>query len=135
MEPIVISIEDRKHPVFKESALGKRFSEIAEGDIQLVPFGSDYAGKFVLMHPTLRDRTEIAKVQVKELAKGDFTSWQLLPQHVREIEYSFAAVEVLGREKPEWFKRETLFSEVDQLAVIEVEKALNEAVESRGKRS
>ena len=135
MEPIVISIEDRKHSIFKESALGKRFSEIAEDDVQLAPFGSDYAGKFVLKHPTLRDRTEIAKVQTGELTKGDFTSWQLLPQRIKDLEYAFAAVEVLGQEKPEWFKRETLYTEVDQLAVIEVGEALNEVVESKGKRS
>jgi len=136
MDPVVFSIAERTHLVFQDRAMGKTIAELKQDDLVPSLFGETYGGDFSLRFPTLGDRAKIDAVLKRELRKVGYATLEDASISIHNQEYAFAVVEVLAEKdgKPTWFDKAKLFSDEDQLAVIEVGMAFNEAIESKKKK-
>lgn len=131
MEPITFSIVERTYPMVKE---GQRPQSIA--DFEFIPFGPEYSGDFILKHPNLGDQLKISALRDNSLIGAGYKTTADAPPLMVEQEYAFAAVAVLALEdlsKPAWFKKDQLSTYIDQWAVIEVGRSLQEAIETKKK--
>lgn len=137
MEPLIFSIEERTHLVFRDEAMGKSYNEIKQEDLIPAVFGADYGGNFTLRYPTLGDRAKIDAVLKREFRKAGYTILEDVAVTIHNQEYAFAVVEVLAEPegKPAWFDKDKLSSDTDQLAVGEVGLMFNELVQSKKKKA
>jgi len=133
MEPISISIEKRTYPMVKPGTIGQPTSLES---FDFIEFGDDYAGTFILRHPNLGDQLKIGAAQSNSLIAAGYRSVTDALSIPQEQEYAFAAVKLLAIEPvPGWFNQETLSTYRDQWAVIEVGRALNEAIQAKKNNS
>ncbi len=81
----------------KEDPTGKR------------PFGSAFAGNFVVRRPTIADKQRAALAEASALSLYGIASADLIDTSAKNIIYIFSLVDAIAEEKPEWFDQNKLY--------------------------
>ena len=84
------------------------------------PFGSKYAGDFVIHRPSIADNGKIALNYAALTAGHKDLNPAMLTSHAVNLLYIFCNMKVIASERPEWFDEHNLFDENDEAAVITV---------------
>lgn len=74
------------------------------------PFGSRFAGEFIVRRPTLADREKIAILDAARLP----VDRQAVPLQVENLSFVFSNMAVIAEKTPDWFDPSKLYGDDDE---------------------